>query len=147
MITDMMTARLKPAQPGRSSLISVLDDGTMPTKRGSYAFDDEGTPSKKNVLIENGILKGYLVDRLSAMKFDLMATGNGRRESFRHKPIVRMTNTYIAPGKDDPAAILADTDHGVFVKAMGGGQVPVAGDEITLECWVPRSLGHRFLFV
>jgi TldD protein len=112
-----------------SPLITVLDDGTMLEKRGSYAYDDEGTPSQKNVLIENGILKGYMVDKLSAMKFDMMATGNGRRESFRQKPIVRMTNTYIAPGKDDPAKILSDTKWGVFVKAMGGGQVnTVTGD-------------------
>ncbi len=112
-----------------SPLITVLDDGTMPEKRGSFAFDDEGTPSKRTVLIENGVLKGYLVDRLSAMKFDLMATGNGRRESFRHSPIVRMTNTYIAPGKDDPASILKNTTYGVYVKAMGGGQVnTVTGD-------------------
>jgi TldD protein len=112
-----------------SPLITVVDDGTMPTKRGSYAYDDEGTPSKKNVLIENGVLKGYMVDRLSAMKFDLMATGNGRRESFRHKPIVRMTNTYIAPGKDDPAEILKATPYGIYVKSMGGGQVnTVTGD-------------------
>jgi TldD protein len=84
---------------------------------------------KKNVLIENGVLKGYLVDKISAMKFDLPATGNGRRETFRHKPIVRMTNTYIAPGKDDPGAILRDTKWGVFVKSMGGGQVnTVTGD-------------------
>ncbi len=112
-----------------SSLITVLDDGTMPKKRGSYAFDDEGTAAQKNVLIENGVLKGYMVDRLSAMKFDLMATGNGRRESFRHKPIVRMTNTYIAPGKHNPDEILKSTAQGVFVKAMGGGQVnTVTGD-------------------
>lgn len=119
----------KLGQQVASPLITVLDDGTMPAKRGSYAFDDEGTPGKKNTLIENGVLKGYLVDKLSAMKFDLMATGNGRRESFRHKPIVRMTNTYIAPGKDDPAAILRDTEWGVYVKSMGGGQVnTVTGD-------------------
>ncbi|HUP57712.1 MAG TPA: TldD/PmbA family protein [Bdellovibrionota bacterium] len=119
----------KIGQQVASPLITVLDDGTMPAKRGSYSFDDEGTPSQKNTLIENGVLKGYLVDRLSAMKFDFMATGNGRRESFRHKPIVRMTNTYIAPGKDDPKKILADTKQGVFVKAMGGGQVnTVTGD-------------------
>jgi TldD protein len=112
-----------------SSLVTVLDDGTMPEKRGSYRFDDEGTPSKKTTLIEGGVLKSYMVDRLSAMKFDLMATGNGRRESFRHKPIVRMTNTYIAPGKDNPEAILKDTSWGVFVRAMGGGQVnTVTGD-------------------
>ena len=119
----------KVGQAVASPLITVLDDGTMLARRGSFCFDDEGTPSQKNVLIENGILKGYLVDRLSAMKFDLMATGNGRRESFRHKPIVRMTNTYIAPGKDDPAAILRDTPKGIYVKSMGGGQVDtVTGD-------------------
>lgn len=119
----------KVGKPVASPLITVLDDGTMPALRGSYAFDDEGTPSQKNVLIENGILKGYLVDKLSAMKFDMPATGNGRRESFRSKPIVRMTNTYIAPGKDDPAQILKDTRSGIFVKAMGGGQVnTVTGD-------------------
>lgn len=119
----------KLGQAVASPLITVLDDGTMPARRGSYAYDDEGTPSQKNVLIENGVLKGYMVDKISAMKFDMMATGNGRRESFRHKPIVRMTNTYIAPGKDDPQQILRDTKHGVFVKAMGGGQVnTVTGD-------------------
>ena len=119
----------KLGQQVASSLITVLDDGTMPSKRGSFRFDDEGTPSKKNVLIENGILKSYMVDRLSAMKFDLMATGNGRRETFRAKPIVRMTNTYIAPGKDDPAKILKDTEWGIFVRSMGGGQVnTVTGD-------------------
>lgn len=112
-----------------SPLITVLDDGTMPGRRGSYAFDDEGTPSQSNVLIENGVLKGYMVDRLSAMKFDIPATGNGRRETFRSKPIVRMTNTYIAPGKHDPAKILAETSYGIYVKAMGGGQVnTVTGD-------------------
>lgn len=119
----------KIGQAVASPLISVLDDGTMLAKRGSFAFDDEGTPSQKNTLIENGILKGYMVDKLSAMKFDMMATGNGRRESFRAKPIVRMTNTYIAPGKDDPREILSDTKYGVYVKAMGGGQVnTVTGD-------------------
>jgi TldD protein len=116
-------------QPVASPLITVLDDGTMPEKRGSYAYDDEGTASKRNVLIENGVLKGYMVDKISAMKFDMMATGNGRRESFRHKPMVRMTNTYIAPGKDDPAQILRDTKQGLFVKGIGGGQVnTVTGD-------------------
>lgn len=119
----------KIGQQVASPLITVIDDGTIPAKRGSYRFDDEGNPSKKTVLIENGILKGYLVDRISALKFDLEPTGNGRRETFRHRPIVRMTNTYIASGKDDPAQILADTKKGIFVKAMGGGQVnTVTGD-------------------
>lgn len=119
----------KLGQEVASPLITVIDDGTIPEKRGSYRYDDEGTPAQKNVLIENGILKGYLVDRLSAMKFDLMATGNGRRETFRSRPIVRMTNTYIASGKDDPKKILEDTRYGIYVKAMGGGQVnTVTGD-------------------
>lgn len=119
----------KLGQQVASPLVTVVDDGAMPGRRGSFRCDDEGTASKKTVLIENGILKSYMVDRLSAMKFDLMATGNGRRESFRHKPIVRMTNTYIAPGKDDPAQILKDTKNGLFVKSMGGGQVnTVTGD-------------------
>lgn len=119
----------KVGKPVASPLITVLDDGTMPGKRGSFAVDDEGTASQKTTLIENGVLKGYLVDKISALKFDMMATGNGRRETFRHKPIVRMTNTYIAPGKDDPAEILASTPYGIFVKAMGGGQVnTVTGD-------------------
>ncbi len=112
-----------------ASLITVMDDGTLPGKRGSYRFDDEGTPAQRNILIEKGVLKSYLVDKLSAMKFDLMATGNGRRESFRHPPIVRMTNTWIAPGKDNPQEILESTSWGVFVKGMGGGQVnTVTGD-------------------
>lgn len=119
----------KIGQQVASPLITVVDDGGIPEKRGSYRYDDEGTPAQRNVLIENGILKGYMVDRLSAMKFDMMATGNGRRETFRAKPIVRMTNTYIAPGKDDPEQILRDTKKGIFVKAMGGGQVDtVTGD-------------------
>ena len=119
----------KVGQQVASPLITVIDDGTLEKKRGSYRFDDEGTPSQKTTLIENGVLKNYMVDRLSGMKFDLMPTGNGRRESFRHKPIVRMTNTYIAPGQDDPEKILKDTSWGVFVKAMGGGQVnTVTGD-------------------
>ncbi len=119
----------KLGQKVASPLVTVVDDGTMQGLRGSYSYDDEGTASRKNVLIEKGELKSYLVDRLSGLKFDLMATGNGRRESFRHKPIVRMTNTYVAPGKDDPEQILKDTQKGIFVKAMGGGQVnTVTGD-------------------
>jgi TldD protein len=119
----------KVGQAVASPLITVLDDGTMAGMRGSYAYDDEGTPSASNTLIENGVLKSYMVDRLSALKFDLSPTGNGRRESFRYRPIVRMTNTYVAPGPHDPKKILAETSFGLFVKAMGGGQVnTVTGD-------------------
>ena len=119
----------KIGQQVASSSITVIDDGTMPARRGSYSVDDEGVPSKKNVLIENGILKSYMADRLSQIKFGIELTGNGRRESYRHKPIVRMTNTYVASGKDDPSEILKSTKYGLFVKAMGGGQVnTVTGD-------------------
>lgn len=112
-----------------SPLVTVIDDGSMPTKRGSFAVDDEGQPSQRNVLVENGILKGYMVDRLSAMKFDLEPTGNGRRQTFRHRPLVRMTNTYIASGPHDPKTIVSDTKLGVYVKQMGGGSVDtVTGD-------------------
>lgn len=112
-----------------SPLVSIIDDGTIAGKRGSYAVDDEGTPSRNNTLIENGVLKSYMVDRLSHVKFGLPLTGNGRRESYRHKPIVRMTNTYLAPGKDNPEEILKSTKQGLYIKAIGGGQVnTVTGD-------------------
>lgn len=112
-----------------SPLVSIIDDGTMPGKRGSYSFDDEGEASKKNVLIENGILKAYMSDRMSHIKFGVPLTGNGRRESYRHKPIVRMTNTYLASGKHEPESILANTPMGIYVKGLGGGQVnTVTGD-------------------
>lgn len=112
-----------------SPLITVVDDGTMPEKRGSFAFDDEGVASKKNVLIENGILKAYMSDRLSQIKFGCPLTGNGRRESYKKKPIVRMTNTYVDSGQDNPESILANTKKGLYVKSMGGGQVnTITGD-------------------
>lgn len=119
----------KIGQAVASPLITIVDDGTMPGKRGSYAVDDEATASAKTVLIEKGILKSYMVDQLSHVKFGLAKTGNGRRESYRHKPIVRMTNTYVASGQDRPDDILGNTKMGLFVKSMGGGQVnTVTGD-------------------
>ncbi len=112
-----------------SPLITVIDDGTIPGKRGSSFFDGEGSPASKNVLVENGVLKGFMYDRLSAMKAGVYSTGNGRRESYHHKPIPRMTNTMIASGKSDPGEILASVDKGLFVRKMGGGQVnTVTGD-------------------
>lgn len=116
-----------------SELITVIDDGTIPGKRGSAGFDDEGVPTKRNVLIENGILKNYLHDRLSAMKMNAEPTGNGRRESYRQRPIPRMTNTMIAPGSDDPGAIIADTHKGLLVKKMGGGQVNTVNGDFVFE--------------
>jgi TldD protein len=112
-----------------SSLITVIDDATIPHARGSYSHDDEGVAAQKTVLVENGILKCYLYDRLSAMKDGCASTGNGRRESYHAKPIVRMTNTLIAPGESSPEAIVREVEQGLFVKKMGGGQVnTVTGD-------------------
>lgn len=112
-----------------SPLVTVIDDGTMPFKRGTSFFDGEGTVAKRNVLVDKGILKGFMHDRLSAMKADVESTGNGRRESYRYRPIPRMTNTMIASGESDPAEILRSVDKGLFVRKMGGGQVnTVTGD-------------------
>ncbi|WP_298269123.1 TldD/PmbA family protein [Geobacter sp.] len=112
-----------------SPLVTVVDDATIPNARGSFSFDDEGTPAERTVLVENGILKGYLYDRLSAMKDGCASTGNGRREGYHVRPIVRMTNTLIAPGESDPAEIVGGVESGLFVRKMGGGQVnTVSGD-------------------
>ncbi|MBI5188605.1 MAG: TldD/PmbA family protein [Nitrospirae bacterium] len=112
-----------------SSLITVIDDSTIPQKRGSFRFDDEGTPSQKTVLVENGILKCYMYDRLTATKDGVRSTGNGRRESYQHRPIPRMTNTFIAPGEISPEEILRSVEGGLLVEKMGGGQVnTVTGD-------------------
>ncbi len=112
-----------------SPLITVIDDPTLPGKRGSYAFDDEGVSAERVVLIEKGILKNFLYDRVTAFKFGKKPNGHGRRESYRHRPIPRMANTYIAPGPHDPEEILRSVDRGLLVKKMGGGEVnPVTGD-------------------
>jgi TldD protein len=104
-------------------IISVFDDATMPGRRGSFRFDDEGTPSQKTLLVRDGVLQSFMHDRLSAMKAGVEPTGNGRRQSYRHRPIPRMTNTFIAPGGTPPQEILRGTPKGLFVKKMGGGQV------------------------
>jgi TldD protein len=112
-----------------SNLVTVIDDATIPYARGSFPFDSEGIRGQKNVLVENGILKGYLYDRLTAMKDGCSSTGNGRRESYHAKPIVRMTNTLIAPGSTPPEDIVKAVPKGLFVRKMGGGQVnTVTGD-------------------
>ncbi len=112
-----------------SSIITVLDDATIPNKRGSFGFDDEGTPSKKNVLVKDGILVGYMYDKFTAMADRTASTGNGRRESYEHKPIPRMTNTIIAPGTMRPDEVIKSVSGGLLVKKMGGGQVnTVTGD-------------------
>ncbi|MDA8169948.1 MAG: TldD/PmbA family protein [Nitrospiraceae bacterium] len=106
-----------------ADIVTVLDDATLPGKRGSFRFDDEGVPSQKTVLVLNGVLQSFMYDRLQAMKAGSESTGNGRRQSYRHRPIPRMTNTLIAPGKTAPEEILKGTPQGLFVKKMGGGQV------------------------
>ncbi|MFA5353299.1 MAG: TldD/PmbA family protein [Thermodesulfovibrionales bacterium] len=119
----------KKGQQVASSVITVLDDATIPYKRGSFSFDDEGSPSQRNVLVKDGILVNYMYDRLTAMKDGVSSTGNGRRESYDSKPIPRMTNTFIAPGTVDPAEVVRSVDKGLLVRKMGGGQVnTVTGD-------------------
>ncbi len=112
-----------------SKLVTVIDDSTIPFARGSFYFDSEGNPGQRTVLVEKGILKGYMYDRLSAMKDNTASTGNGRRESYTAKPIVRMTNTIITPGETEPGEIVKSVPAGLFVRKMGGGQVnTVTGD-------------------
>jgi hypothetical protein len=111
----------------------VVDDKTVPYQRGTYAFDDEGTPSERTVLVEKGILRNYLFDRFHAMKYDTRSTANGRRESFRYRPIPRMSNTMILSGPDDPSRIIASVDDGLLVKKMGGGQVDTVRGDFVFE--------------
>jgi TldD protein len=107
---------------------TMVDDGTIADLRGTTNYDDEGTPGQRNVLIEKGYLKGYMTDYLSSKQLDIPLTGNGRRETFRHIPIPRMTNTFIENGKDNPADILASTKKGLYVQSLSGGSVnPITG--------------------
>lgn len=119
----------KMGQEIASSLVSVIDDSTIQKKRGSFRFDDEGMPSQQTVLVEKGILKGYMYDKLTAIKDGVSSTGNGRRQSYQYRPIPRMTNTFIALGDTPPEKIINSVDYGLFVKKMGGGQVnTITGD-------------------
>jgi TldD protein len=109
-----------------SPLVTLIDDGTMAREWGCFAIDDEGKPAQSNVLIRDGVLTDYMYDYLRARKEGRASSGNGRRQAYTYLPMVRMTNTYIANGTEDPAAIIAGTDHGVYVKQLGGGQVNTA---------------------
>lgn len=109
-----------------SPLVTAIDDGTIPNGWGSSAMDDEGTPTARNVLIENGILKTYLVDRMNGRKMGAAITGSARRQDYRFAPTSRMTNTYIAPGKSTPEEIISATEYGLYAKQMGGGSVDPA---------------------
>ena len=116
-----------------SPLVSVIDDATLVNKRGSYSFDDEGVRAQRTVLVEQGVLKGYLYDRLTAMKDKTESTGNGRRESYHSRPIPRMSNTFILSGKTSPEEIVRSTPRGLFVKRMGGGQVNTVNGDFVFE--------------
>lgn len=105
--------------------VTIVDDGTIPDRRGSITFDDEGTPSNCTTLIENGILVGYMQDRMNARLMGVKPTGNGRRQSYAHAPMPRMTNTYMLNGKRTPEEILASMKTGIFAKSFGGGQVDI----------------------
>lgn len=123
----------KIGQKVASDLVTVVDEGILHGRFGSYAFDDEGTPSHKTILIENGILKGYMTDYFTSQILSLKRTGNGRRQSFRSKPQPRMTNTLIAPGEMDPEEIINSVHNGLLVKRMGGGQVDVTNGDFVFE--------------
>jgi TldD protein len=112
-----------------SPLVTLVDDGTMGPEWGALAIDDEGHPAQRNVLIENGILTDYMWDWLRARKEGRPGSGNGRRESYQHLPMVRMTNTYVLAGEEDPEEIIRQTPYGVYVAQLGGGQVNTASGD------------------
>jgi TldD protein len=116
-----------------SELCTVVDDGTLPNRRGSLNFDDEGTPTSRTVLIEKGILKGYLQDRLNATLMQMPLTGNGRRESFAHMPMPRMTNTFMLPGDTPPEDIIRSVPRGLYAMSFGGGQVDITSGKFVFS--------------
>ena len=130
--TSAFSGRLgeRVAAPG----VTVVDDGSLADRRGSLSIDDEGTPTRETVLIEDGILKGYMQDRLNARLMGMDATGNGRRESFAHAPMPRMTNTFMKGGQDDPAELLSRVKTGIFAKSFGGGQVDIVSGKFVFSC-------------
>ncbi len=116
-----------------SPLVTIVDDSTLPNRRGSLRFDDEGINSQRTVLVEKGILKRYMHSRITAMKDKISSTGNGRRQSYKCRPIPRMTNTFIESGEGDPEEIIRSVEKGFFVKKMGGGQVNTVTGEFVFE--------------
>ncbi|CAI0816442.1 metalloprotease TldD [Serratia ficaria] len=116
-----------------SELCTVVDDGTLQGRRGSLAIDDEGVPGQYNVLIENGILKGYMQDKLNARLMGVPPTGNGRRESYAHLPMPRMTNTYLLAGKSTPEEIIASVEYGLYAPNFGGGQVDITSGKFVFS--------------
>ncbi len=130
--TSAFSGRLgeRVAAPG----VTVVDDGSIGERRGSLSIDDEGTPTQCTTLIEDGILVGYIQDRLNARLMGVAPTGNGRRESFAHAPMPRMTNTFMLGGKEDPREILARAGNGIYAKSFGGGQVDITSGKFVFSC-------------
>ena len=120
-------------KPVASELCTVVDDGTIPSRRGSLNVDDEGQPTQKTVLIENGILRGYIQDKVSAEQMKSTRTGNGRRESYEHIPMPRMTNTYMLAGQDDPEEIIRSVQRGLYAVHFGGGQVDITSGKFVFS--------------
>ncbi len=120
-------------QPVASELCTVIDDGTIAARRGSLNFDDEGTPTARTVLIEKGVLRGYLQDRTNARLLGMTPTGNGRRESFAHIPMPRMTNTFMLAGEEDPEDVIRSVDHGIYAVYFGGGQVDITSGKFVFS--------------
>ena len=118
------------AAPG----VTVIDDGSIANRRGSLSIDDEGTPTRETVLIEDGILEGYMQDRLNARLMGVEATGNGRRQSYEHAPMPRMTNTFMQSGNDDPEELLSRVDDGIYATSFGGGQVDIVSGKFVFAC-------------
>jgi TldD protein len=112
---------------------TVVDDGTLPGRRGSLNIDDEGVPTQNTVLIENGVLKGFMQDRLNARLMGVPSTGNGRRESYAHLPMPRMTNTYMLPGNLEPEEIIRSVDRGLYAVNFGGGQVDITSGKFVFS--------------
>ena len=123
----------KVGQRVASEQCTIVDDGTIPNRRGSLSVDDEGTPAKNTVLIENGILRGYMQDKLNARLMGVESTGNGRRESFAHVPMPRMTNTYMLAGSHDPGEIIESVDKGLYAPNFGGGQVDITSGKFVFS--------------
>lgn len=130
--TSVFSGRIgeRVAAPG----VTVIDDGSIAGRRGSLSIDDEGTPTSETVLIADGILKGYMQDRLNARLMGVEPTGNGRRQSYTHAPMPRMTNTFMTAGNDDPAELLSRVKDGIWAKNFGGGQVDIVSGKFVFSC-------------
>jgi len=125
-----------------SELVTVVDDGTIANRRGSLNVDDEGIPTRRNVLIENGVLVGYMQDRLNARLMGAEPTGNGRRESYAHQPMPRMTNTFMLAGNDDPADIIKSVPRGLYAVNFGGGQVDITNGKFVFSTSEAYMIEH-----